>query len=61
MRQGFTRDYFGGRAVTEEQREREREPENVVVKDPMLDDKVRKSRSTWRITIMWHVFFWDRL
>lgn len=25
MRQGFTRDYFGGRAVTEEQRERERE------------------------------------
>lgn len=59
MRQCFTRDYFGGRAVTEEQRERERErePENVVVKDRMLDDKVRKSRSTWRITVMWHDFF----
>lgn len=47
--------------LLQKSREREREPENVVVKDPMLDDKVRKSRSTWRITIMWHVFFWDRL
>ena len=33
----------------ESEREREIEPENVVVKDPMLDDKVR--------TVMWHVFF----